>query len=110
MATLEVKRAVPTTSSRLTWKWVKGADTAFAEFGHPDGADTYAFCLFDVTGTAPALLFEAKVPAGGTCGTRPCWGKKGRVTAPTGWKYADKLRARDGVDSLELKAGVAGGF
>src|SRR5262249_10953255 len=42
-------------------------------------------------------------PAGGTCGTKPCWKATGK-----GFKYSDKTGAAAGVTGITLKAGAAG--
>jgi len=46
------------------------------------------------------LLAGVKVPAGGTCGSKPCWTPK-----RNGYSYTDKSGASDGVRSLDLEAG-----
>jgi hypothetical protein len=58
--------------------------------------------VYDASGDAQPL-FEAIVPPGGTCGTKPCW----RATS-TGFTYRNSAGDPDGIIKLVLKAGVAG--
>ena len=71
-------------------------------FGDPvTGTTSYALCLYD---DANALVGTLRVVrAQGTCSTRPCW----KLTGTTGYKYADKLLASDGVLQVVLKSGLA---
>lgn len=62
--------------SKITWKWVKGTATSLAELGDPSTTNNFLLCIYDGT-EAPVL--RLLVPAGGTCGKKPCWkaGEKG---------------------------------
>lgn len=74
-----------------------------ADFGDPvHSSTTYRLCLYDASGT-PQPLLEADVPAGGTCGLKPCW----RTTSAS-VAYRNKAGDPDGVIKLTLKAGVTG--
>jgi hypothetical protein len=87
---------------QLTWKWNRGG-AAIEEFGDPlNSSATYKVCLYDTSGNAQPLL-EANVPAGGTCGTRPCW----RATTAS-LAYRNNVGDPDGIIKLILKAGVTG--
>jgi hypothetical protein len=99
-ALLLLKDATPDTGDQVVFKWNKGAATTVAELGDPATSDDYALCVYD--GTA-ALLMRTVAPAGGTCGTHPCWKPKGT----TGLGYKDALGDPDGVDKITLKAGAA---
>jgi len=89
----------PDTKDHMTWKWNKGAATTKADFGDPIHTDQYALCFYD----GGALLTSAVVA--GSCGTKPCWTDK-----PTGFVFRNKSKtvAPSGVQSVTLKAGVAG--
>ena len=89
----------PDTKDHLTWKWSKGEATTKADFGDPINTDQYALCFYD----GGTLLTSAIVA--GTCGTKPCWSDK-----PTGFVFRNKNKtvAPSGVQSVTLKAGVAG--
>jgi dienelactone hydrolase len=91
----------------FSWKWSKGAATAFADLGDPATGDGFVFCVYDGSGVPASLVLEARAPAAGTCGTKPCWKQKGSPAAPKGWGYADKDATPDGVRKLKVQAGEA---
>jgi hypothetical protein len=95
-----VKDSTPDDVDKLIWKWIKGEATTTGDFGDPLSSDDYAFCLFDQSG----LVMSAAVPAGGTCGTKPCW----KALSGKGYKYVDKEGTPDGVTKLLLRSGGAG--
>ena len=78
---LLLKRHVPDTGDSLSWKWAKGDTTPLADFGDPSGSDAYRLCIYDATGVRVGVT----APAGGSCGTLPCWGLNA-----SGFKYKDK--------------------
>ena len=51
---------------------------------------------------APQPILLAHAPAGGTCGTKPCW-----KTIKGGFKYNDKLFTPDGLQQVLLRSGPA---
>jgi predicted acyl esterase len=104
---LTLKHRTPDTKDTLTWKWAKGSTTAFGDLGDPLDADGYTFCLYDGGSPSGALLFEASAPAGGLCGTKPCWKQVGSSTNPKGYKYSDKELTPDGIKTLRVLAGMA---
>ncbi len=85
----------------LVWKWLKGEATTLADFGDPLSTNGYWLCVYN---GAAQLVLGVTAPAGGTCNGKPCW----KATGTTGFKYKNKLRTPDGVDSVTLKAGVDG--
>lgn len=89
---------------KLVWKWRKGEATSNEDFGDPrNGHTEYTLCIYgQVAGTAQ-LALQARVPAGGTCGTLPCW-----TGSTTGFTYSDPNAAADGVKKITLKSGAAG--
>jgi hypothetical protein len=89
----------------IRWTWPKGEATDVAAFGDPLASDGYLLCLYD--GSAE-LIFDATAPAGGTCGTKPCWKGTGTPPGATGFRYKDKERTPEGVLKLVLKAGIEG--
>jgi hypothetical protein len=91
----------------IRWTWPKGEATDVSAFGDPVASDAYALCLYDESG-APALVFDAAIPAGGTCGTKPCWKGTGEPPGAKGFKYKNKERTPEGVLKLVLKAGLEG--
>jgi hypothetical protein len=102
---LMLKTTSPASRNRLTWRWAKGAETNFPDFGDPLGTTKYGICVY----ANDVLVVSAKVPPGGTCARgKPCWKQTGRTTAPTGFRYADRDLANDGVTRIVLKAGISG--
>jgi hypothetical protein len=99
-ARILIKDRTPNTGDRLQWKWFKGATTAVADFGTPQTSTGYALCVYD---GASLLIETVTAPAGGLCRGKQCW----RSTAK-GFRYDDKDRTPDGVQRLDLKAGVGG--
>jgi cysteine-rich repeat protein len=82
-------------------KWLKGSQTDVGDFGTPETTDGWDLCIFDGTGD---LVLGAAAPAGGTCGTRPCW----RAIGSRGFRYKDRDRTPSGMDKLTMKAGGNG--
>jgi hypothetical protein len=72
------------------------------DFGDPRTSTSWNVCVFQDFGFGD-LLTSLSVPAGGTCGGKPCW----RPTAH-GYRYKDRTAARYGVKRLELTAGRGG--
>jgi len=104
-ATLLLRDKSPDAGDLLVWKWKKWPDTQTGTFGDPATTDAYTLCLFDDLDAAmPALLYRGDIPAGGMCGTRPCWRVIGSSTNPVGFKYLDKARTADGIVKVKLKS------
>src|SRR5262245_35636864 len=103
-ARLLLKDATPDTDDQVKYKWAKRPTTTFADLGDPLATDDYALCVFDGT---EALLFQMTAPAGGTCGTKPCWTQLGGST-PRGFKYKDSDGLPNDLDGITAKAGLAG--
>ncbi|MFQ5479382.1 MAG: sialidase family protein [Candidatus Binatia bacterium] len=103
---LLLKDKTPDKKDRLTWKWKKGEATTFQDFGDPIGGDDYRLCVYDSSGpnSSNQLLVAALAPAGGTCGTKPCWQPKD----VRGYRYKDPELSPSGVKSVVLKAGDLG--
>jgi hypothetical protein len=89
------------TKSILLWKWIKGQPTNPTEFGDPTVDTNYRLCVYDGTGT---LLMHPLIPAGGTCGTKPCWKPIGK-NATAGFNYKNKFGTPNGVTVITMKAG-----
>jgi hypothetical protein len=98
-ALLKLKDAPVDAKDQLEWKWASGAATALAEYGDPTTTESYHLCLYD----AGTLRSSSHVPAGGTCGTKPCW-----KATKHAFQYKNKLALPDGVTQLQLKAGAHG--
>jgi hypothetical protein len=100
---LLVRDRTPDSRDLVSWTWARGEATSLDDFGDPLATDGYVLCLYDETGARPYEIAHARAPAGGTCGTRPCW----KATA-TGFKYGNAARTPDGMKKLQLKAGDDG--
>ena len=59
-------------------------------------------CIYDGN---DALVAQASAPAGGTCGTTPCWKGLGNPAGSRGYKYKDGDRTPDGLLKVVLKPG-----
>jgi len=100
-STLVLEDSALDAKDKLKWKWAKGDATAVSDFGDPvGGTGTRRLCVYDASGAAQPRL-AAAVPAGGTCGTRPCW-----KPTKNGAAYTNKDATPDGITSLKLKAGL----
>ncbi|MCC6847906.1 MAG: DNRLRE domain-containing protein [Deltaproteobacteria bacterium] len=99
--TVKLADKSPDKKDQLNWKYVKGAATTLADFGDPVASTDYTLCVYD-SSARPQPILLAHAPAGGTCGTKPCW-----KAIKGGFKYNDKLYTPDGLQQVLLKSGVA---
>jgi len=102
-ASIDFQDRTPDDTDQVKWKWGDGQATTFADLGAPLTADDYALCVYDASSN---LVVSFPAPAGGTCGTKPCWKQTGPSTAPNGYKYKDATRSQNGLDTLILKSGT----
>ena len=99
---LTLKNLADDTKDRLSWSWTSSDAVLHGSFDDPvAGPIDYVVCLYDQGG----LKLDAKAPAGGTCGTKPCW----KRTASFKLIYTDKLLDPDGLLKVVLKPGPAAG-
>ena len=96
---LKIKDRMPDSKDLIIWKWLKGAATTVGEFGDPTATDSYTLCLYDNN----VFVTSFTAPAGGMCGTAPCWSGDG-----DSFTYKDKLRDPQGVQKIALRAGSEG--
>jgi cysteine-rich repeat protein len=83
----------------ISWSWVGGSPVAMADFGAPGSTTDLSLCLYDEAG----LRLSLTAPAGGLCGSRPCWKLRDGSIG-----YRDPERSPDGLASLNLMPGDAG--
>jgi hypothetical protein len=95
-------------SDTFSWRWLKGAATPAAVFGDPLATDDYTLCVFDESTAQPRLLLGTTIPAGGTCGRKPCWSGLGRPRGAKGFRYANAKGGPGGITALTLVPGIAG--
>ena len=98
-----INRLNPETN-RLQWKYTPGATTPKADFGTPLTTTSYQFCIWEEIGGDPRLSASYTIPAGGTCGSKPCWKE-----SSSGFKFSDKSHTSTGIAGLQLKQGLAPG-
>ena len=97
---LTLKDRTPDRGDTLTWKWAPGDVTPKSDYGNPLVSDGWALCLYDGT----TLLASAGAPAGGMCGSKPCW----RETAST-FSYSNRDASTSGTQKILLKQGLTPG-
>ncbi len=97
---LMIKRGTTPAKDLFKWKWANGARTTVADLGSPTTTTSYRLCVYDASG----LRFSRTAPAGGTCGTKPCWSPLGS----SGFRYKDKQLTPEGIQQLKLKQGPDG--
>ncbi len=100
-ARMSMSTTTPDARDALSFAWSRGAATTSAELGDPRAATAYELCVFADAGAT--LLLSSTVPAGGTCGTRPCWSTNGGNTT---FRYRNPHG--DGIRSVKLTSGAAG--
>jgi hypothetical protein len=96
-ASVQLRDRVPDRRDRLSWKWVKGELTTLGDLGDPTTTSNYELCVYDESAGTPALIFDARVPAG------PKW-----YAFTRGFRYKDSKALTSGMQSLILKHGEAG--
>jgi len=103
-ALLLLKDKSDDSKDKLIWKWIKGEETDFLDFGDPVTTDDYTLCIYE--GPGAFLLFSVGAPAGGNCAGKACWKALGKNPAGSkGYKYKDKEQTPEGVDLIVLKPG-----
>lgn len=102
-ALLLIRDSSDDAKDQVLFKWLKGT-ASVADFGMPTSTTAYTLCISD----ADEVLASATVPAGGTCGSKPCWKFVGPTATPNGVKYTDPATAAQGVKLINGKAPAAG--
>lgn len=89
---------LPGQGPTVAFRWRSNRRVLAGDFGDPTSTSGFALCMADALGTVTTLV---DVPAGGTCGTRPCW-----TITRTGVRHQ---RTEEGVTTrLSLTPGLAG--
>lgn len=81
---------------KFAFKLARGESAAFGEFSNPLETAAYRVCFY----ANESLVLEAEVPAGGTCGGKPCW----TAQSGKGYRFKDKAGANDGIVTIKVKA------
>lgn len=90
-------------ASKLVFKW-SGNTGGLLNLGNPWATTSYAFCLYEQPPSGAARAITLVAPAGGTCGTKPCW--TGKV--PVFFTYVDTARTVRGLKKLRVKTSASG--
>lgn len=93
--TLLVRRGASEKGYKLVWRWLRGASTDHAELADPSVDATYSLCIYE--GASNAVATQLVVPPDASH-----WKALG-ARRDRGFKYRDKTRSVDGVDSLLLR-------
>ena len=94
---LSLKNSPDDGKDRLTWRWTSSASVDVSDFQDPvSGTNDYALCVYDQGGRRLA----ATAPAGGMCGTKPCWKQ-----TSSGFSYTDKQLDPDGLRRVAAQGG-----
>jgi cysteine-rich repeat protein len=95
---LDVSDKSPDTKDKLKWRWQKGEQTLFEDFGNPASGTDYTLCVYDTSGNVPSLKASLEIPPGGL------WAAK----STKGYTYKDTSAVTDGVKNVQLKSGGTG--
>ncbi len=100
-SSLRIANSADDSKDALLWKWGSGEATSIADLGAPTDVSgaSYKLCVYDDDG----LLMSADAPAGGTCGSKPCW-----KSTKKGFTYIDRDRTPSGIQKLILQGGADG--
>jgi len=83
----------------LKWRWQRGGETLFEDFGDPDSVTTYDLCIYDEYDPGLYSLESRVVVAPGSN-----WQARG----DRGWKYKDRSGSSDGTVTIRFKPGGEG--
>ena len=95
---ISIGDGAPDTKDKVAWKWSASTGTTRPDFGDPLNTTGFVLCIYD----AGVKVLEGKLPAGGTCATKPCWQDKTTVV-----KYGDKDLTPEGISKGLMKPGAA---
>jgi hypothetical protein len=94
---LRLENRLTDSKDRLQWRWRSGAATLKSEFGTPAASTPYTLCIYDeIAGTPVRRVLQQLAPGAG-------WSESAH-----GWKYRDSVLATSGIQSVQLKEGLAG--
>jgi hypothetical protein len=109
LGALDSRVTLTTDAPSASWAWTGDSSTTPADFGAPDTDTALEACVFAADGAT--LLLATVVPAGGTCGTRPCWSANGtrtrhryRNSRGVGIQSLKLARRDDGTAKIRLSA------
>ncbi|HEY8517247.1 MAG TPA: beta-propeller fold lactonase family protein [Candidatus Binatia bacterium] len=91
----------------LDWR-LQRADVAREALGDPRTDTDLALCVYAAQGDAWRQISQIHVPAGGTCGGKPCWRPLGGADARRGFVRRDPRAEHGGLRELALRVGTGG--
>jgi hypothetical protein len=94
----------PGREEKLTWTWTRGTLTTKASYGDPLIGTSYDLCVYDQSAGTDHVILRKHIPAGGTCGTRPCWRE-----STQNFRYRDSRLNNGPVSSILLHQGLTDG-
>ncbi len=95
--------ALDAANDKLSWRWRSSGPVPLGDFGNPLATSDYTLCVIDRPGGTPTLRMSRTAPAGGVCGTMPCW-KDG-----TRYGYKNKAATPHGLTAMTLGASAEAG-
>jgi hypothetical protein len=94
-STLYLKNDGNPVARQMKWTWKPDETPVSADFGDPLTTNGYALCVY----SGGELISHSDAPAGGTCGTRPCWSSRNGI-----YRYRDLDRTPNGTATAQLKS------
>jgi arylsulfatase A len=92
---------------KLSYEGSMASAVSPAQLGDPvAGTSAFRVCIWDSPRdrTTPRLVYNAELPAGGTCGRKPCW-RILRMKGSRGVRFRDRTGGNPGgVEVLEVRA------
>lgn len=88
----------------LTWKWM-GEASPPTFLGDPSTDTGLRLCGID---SLRRVHVDATIPAGGTCGGKPCWKPLGKPPGSKGYAYRDRSGAVAGITQIIAMPGRDG--
>lgn len=103
-STLVVRADARAARNELRWRWRSGAPLAAIDVADPGAGDPLTLCIADEGPDGPTLRLAATIPGGGLCERQACW-----KTSGDGARYRNDAGTPDGVTSMRVRPGAAGG-
>src|SRR5262249_21519076 len=98
---VKMRDQVPDDRDLVVWKHA-GTGNVDA-FGDPAISTASPLAVYDDVAAQPAIVAALHAPAGGTCGSGPCWAPRA-----SGFRYRDAALANNGLSGILLSATSTG--
>jgi len=96
---LSVRSGATPGQDRLRWQWRGAEPGTLVDFGDATLGTEMVACVYGSSGGRADLLAGAFAPAGTSCGSQPCWKKRGTML-----RYFDRASTPGAVRELRLGA------